>query len=232
MTTKNQREQLTEWYDEEYFRAYPFHARRIKQILRHLPLSEKDHICEFGCGLGHILFAIQPRIDSGLGVDFSSYAIAEANRYRDTARLHNLEFRAQAIEDLPKDSSLCGRFTKVFLMDISEHLYDDTLSQFLAAARHVLTPGGRLYIHTPNAGYYLEIMKTHNFILKQFPSHIAVRDRAAYDALLLRSGFRIVNVTVLPHYNRLLGILDRLLMKLPLLGQLFEARLLIEAVAD
>lgn len=61
------------------------------------------------------------------------------------------------------------------MMDISEHFYDDTLRLFFAAARHVLAPGGELCIHTPNVGYYLERLKSRNIILKQFPSHIAVR---------------------------------------------------------
>jgi cyclopropane fatty-acyl-phospholipid synthase-like methyltransferase len=229
MAIEEQREQLAEWYDEKYFRNYPHHVLRISQILRHLSFSKSDRVCELGCGLGHVLFAIQPEIAHGLGVDFSPHATAEAIRQRDAAGMHNLEFRAQAVEDLVKDASLGGRFTKVLLMDISEHLYDDTLRQFLATARHLLAPGGRLYIHTPNAAYYLEIMKAHNFILKQFPSHIAVRSRGAYEKLLQDCEFRTLRVVPLPHYNRLLGTIDRFLMNLPLLGHLFEARLLIEA---
>lgn len=227
-----QRERLTEWYDENYFRAYPLHARRIAQILRYLPLSPSDRVCEFGCGLGHILFAIQPRIAYGLGIDFSEFAIHDAEHRREAQHLDNLKFRTAAIENLTQDADLRGRFTTVLMMDISEHLYDDTLENFLTAAHYVLSPGGRLYVHTPNAGYYLEKMKARNLILKQFPSHIAVRGRAEYLPLLERNGFHVARILALPHYNRVLGLLDRFLMTLPLAGRLFEARLLIEAVKD
>lgn len=229
---KQQREQLTKWYDADYFRAYPMHTRRIAQIVRHLPLSSDDRVCEFGCGLGHILFAIQSRITYGLGIDFSEFAINNAEHNRQTRDLGNLEFRATPIENLPGDASLNGRFTKVLMMDISEHLYDDTLARFLAAAHHVLAPQGRLYIHTPNAAYYLEVMKAHNFVIKQFPSHIAVRNQTAYRRLLEHTGFRVAQVQTLPHYNRALGLLDRFFMWLPLAGRIFQARLLIEAVRD
>lgn len=232
MENHEQRERLSEWYDEHYFRIYPHHTRRIAQILRRLPIAASDRVCEFGCGLGHILFSLAPKIAYGLGIDFSAYAITDAKRRADAEGIRNLEFRAEDIEKLPEDITLEGAFTKVLMMDISEHLYDDTLLQFLKSARHVLVPGGRLYLHTPNAGYYLEIMKARNFILRQFPSHIAVRDAMAYDALLRRAGFRIAKVTLLPHYNRVLGALDRVLMRLPFLGRLFEARLLIEAATD
>jgi cyclopropane fatty-acyl-phospholipid synthase-like methyltransferase len=228
---KQQREQLNEWYGEDYFRTYPLHARRIAQILHYLPLAPDDRVCEFGCGLGHILFAIQSRIAYGLGIDFSKFAINSAERDRKARGLNNLEFRAADIEGLPENVELKNRFTKVLMMDISEHLYDDTMTKFLAAARHVLVPGGRLYIHTPNATYYLEQMKAHNFIIKQFPSHIAVRNQTAYQQLLERSGFRLSHIQTLPHYNRVLGLLDRFLMSWPFAGRLFEARLLIEATS-
>jgi 2-polyprenyl-6-hydroxyphenyl methylase / 3-demethylubiquinone-9 3-methyltransferase len=229
MATPPTREKLEEWYDENYFLDYPRHDRRIRQILRNLSFTPSDRICEFGCGLGHILFAIAPLIGNGIGFDFSEFAIAEAERRCKAAAIDNLAFKAIDIETLVTDELFRGQFDKVLMMDISEHLYDETLMRFLAAAHHVLVPGGELYVHTPNAGYYLERLKSRNIILKQFPSHIAVRGRQAYEAALLSTGFRVEKVTMLPHYNFALGKLDNLMIRLPYIRHLFMSRILIKA---
>ena len=231
MTTPPAREKLEEWYDENYFRVYPRHDRRIRQILRNLSFSPSDKVCEFGCGLGHILFAIAPLIKNGLGLDFSEYAIAEAERRRQTAAIGDISFEAIDIETLASSAAHKGQFDKVLMMDISEHLYDDTLTRFLASAHHVLRAGGELYIHTPNAGYYLEKLKSRNILLKQFPSHIAVRGYRAYEAILLDAGFHVEKTIMLPHYNPVLGKID-MLMKLPYVKHLFMSRILIKARID
>ncbi len=225
------KEQVDEWYDEEYFDKYPRHDRRIRQILDRLSFDASDAVCEFGSGLGHILLAIAGRIGSGVGIDVSEYAVSKSNDAARKAGAANLSFVSIDIEDLAGDETHADRFDKVLMMDISEHLYDDTLKRFLESARAVLKRGGRLILHTPNAGYYLERMKARNFILKQFESHIAVRDFEQHLPLLDAAGFPDVTVEYLPHYNRVLKIVDKLLMHVPLVRRLFRARLLITATA-
>lgn len=122
-------------------------------------------------------------------------------------------------------------FDKVLMMDISEHLYDDTLLEFFQSAAFVLKPGGQLLIHTPNADYFLERMKAHNFIVKQFESHIAVRNTAQHIPLLNRAGFADIQAKYLPHYNRLLGFVDRVMMHAPFIKRYFRARILLVARA-
>lgn len=226
------KEQVKKWYDEEYFDKYPRHDRRIRQILDHLQLKSTESVCEFGCGLGHILIAIAPQIRSGLGIDVSEYAVSKATHDAKSKGIENIEFRSIDIEKLVADVNLANSFDVVLMMDISEHLYDETLQRFFASARAVLKPEGRLIIHTPNAAYYLERMKAHNFILKQFESHIAVRNFAQHLPLLEACNFSRIQTQYLPHYNRALRILDTILMRVPLLNRLFRARLLITAIAQ
>jgi hypothetical protein len=70
-------------------------------------------------------------------------------------------------------------------------------------------------------------MKARNFILKQYPGHIAVRDAQQNIALLEQAGFRDIEISFIPHYN----ILKHLhwLSFLPTVGKYFQARLLIQA---
>jgi len=223
------KEDIENWYDEEYWRRFPVWPRRVRQIFAHIELEASDRVCEFGCGLGHNLFEIRDSIESGLGLDLAKLAVAEAEKTRRRDGIDNLAFEVRNIEALVSQPELRDVFTKVLMLDVSEHLYDDTLRGFLASARHVLVPGGSLWIHTPNAGYYLEIMKAHGILLRQFPSHIAVRNADAYVGELERSGFSVERVLTLPHYRRALGAVDRPLMRVPWIGRLFRSRLLIEA---
>lgn len=225
------KEKVNTWYDEDYFDSYPRHDRRIQQILDRLQLKSTDSVCEFGCGLGHILIAIAPRISSGLGIDVSEYAVSRAEDDAKSAGFENITFKSIDIEKLVYDQDLAKSFDVVLMMDISEHLYDETLLRFFASARAVLKPEGRLIIHTPNAGYYLERMKARNFILKQFESHIAVRNFEQHLPFLEANHFSDIETQYLPHYNRVLKIIDTILMHVPLLGKLFRARLLIAANA-
>jgi hypothetical protein len=71
-------------------------------------------------------------------------------------------------------------------------------------------------------------MKDKNFLLKQFPEHIAVRSMQGNTRLLLEAEFTIRDAQRLPHYNWL-SVLHPL-SRLPGLGKYFGARLFIEAV--
>lgn len=223
------KEQLEQWYDQDYFDQYPKHDRRIKQILSHISFDSSDVVCEFGCGLGHILIAISGQVQHGTGIDVSEYATSRATTAAERSGIKNLDFKSIDIKSLADASEYSKHFDKVLMMDISEHLYDNTLLEFLQSAKSVLKPGGQLVLHTPNADYYLEQMKARNFILKQFESHIAVRNYSQHLPILGKAGFSIEQVRYLPHYNRVLNLLDRVFMHLPYIKRFFQARILITA---
>jgi hypothetical protein len=66
-------------------------------------------------------------------------------------------------------------------------------------------------------------------LVPPFPEHIAVRNGEQTAAILVRAGFAPESITVqtVPHYNVLKWFHP--LSKLPLIGQLFSARLWLEA---
>ena len=119
-----------------------------------------------------------------------------------------------------------SRFDYVLLLDVTEHVDDDLTLEILVAAKHLLKPGGKLIIHTPNLTYWLEQLKDRG-VIQQLEGHVAVRNEAQYLELLSEAGFDAPVVTGLPHYRQPMRVVDTLLMRLPFLGRLFRSRLFI-----
>lgn len=220
---------MTDLYDSDYFDRLPRESRRIENIIRELDLDKSDRVCEFGCGTGDVIFAISNLVDYCLGIDFSADAIKMADDARKERQKSCVEFACGDITTICTMEKYHRKFTKVLMMDVTEHIDDGVFSEFLRAAKKILKKQGVIYIHTPNKDSILEIMKDNNFILKQLPGHIAVRNARQYQHILNKEGIQVTSVKYLPHYNKLVGLIDRLFMNLPGLGRYFRSRLLIKS---
>lgn len=170
---------------------------------------------------------IAPRVKSYTGVDFSAPFIKAAIEMRDRIAIRNAEFVCSDIKEFC--SQRPNAFDAGFAMDFSEHVGDSEWTQILENIRKSLKPGGMLYVHTPNAEFFLEIMKKSNMVLRQFPEHIAVRTPEQNSAILGAAGFQVMSIRFLPHYNALKAIHP--LSFLPVIGRYFRARLFIKAKA-
>ena len=91
------------------------------------------------------------------------------------------------------------RFDAAFALDFSEHVYDDQFLRIFRAIRGSLKPGAALYVHTPNAEYFMERLKARG-ILTQVEGHVGVRDAARHEVLFRECGFTDVRVAYLAHY--------------------------------
>ena len=93
----------------------------------------------------------------------------------------------------------------------------------------MLVRGGRLGLYTPDRAHYVERLKAHEVILRQFPQHIAVRRADAYRRLLVDAGFRIsldtYSVSPFPGVRWI----EAALAPLPLVGETFRYRILLQA---
>lgn len=210
-------------YAERFDRMHG--RRRLAQLLPLMRLGPDDELVDFGCGNGLLALEVHGRVRSYTGVDFSQPFIDLAVARTAHLGATNLRFECASIEDFC--ASHLRRFDVGSAFDFSEHVPDHEWLPLLAAVRSSLKAGGRLYLHTPNADFMLERMKRRNFILRQSPEHVAVRDMGENIRLLRESGFTIANARFVRHYN-LLRFVDPL-RHLPGVGQLFEARIFIEA---
>ena len=224
MLTRDERKAL---HSAEYLRRFEKTkvAQRLERLVDRMDLRPDALLADFGCGNGVILPLIAHRIGQYYGVDFSADFIGAAQQRQAELGITNARFWCGDIQAFCRshqaaiDHALC--------LDLSEHIYDDEWKNILKSIHDCLKPGGTLYLHTPNADFLVERMKARDFILKQFPEHIAVRNARQNLALLREAGFSRLRAHPIAHYNSLRFMHP--LSWLPKVGPLFQARLFIEA---
>jgi cyclopropane fatty-acyl-phospholipid synthase-like methyltransferase len=215
-------EQLLAIYDERYVDVYDPHAvQRMRRLLPLIELSGREVVADFGCGNGVLLELIAPRVREYVGVDFSEPFVRAAEARRAARGIQNGRFVRQDIVTFCAENP--SRFDAAFAIDFSEHLYDDQFVTIFSAIRGALKPGGSLYLHTPNAAYFMERLKASG-VLTQVEGHVGVRDARAHQVLLAQCGFTNVEVHYLAHYLTVASKFH-FLGALPLVGPLFRARL-------
>lgn len=221
--------QLKELHGKEYVESFEKKQSkfRLGRLINSLELESFQDAVDFACGNGMMLPLVSDKVNSYTGVDFSEEFIKSANKNKEILGITNAKF---VCEDISKFCSLNkASFDIAFAMDFSEHVYDEEWLKILDAIKSSLKIGGSLYLHTPNADFFLEKMKSKNFLVKQFPEHIAVRSARENCDLLETAGYRIKRCKLIEHYN-ILRLLHPLSF-IPIIGKWFRARIFIEAIA-
>jgi 2-polyprenyl-6-hydroxyphenyl methylase / 3-demethylubiquinone-9 3-methyltransferase len=218
--------ELKELHGEEYVERYKRKSPlRLEKLIKYMTLHNAFSVADFACGNGMLMGLIAPKVKSYIGIDFSEPFIKAANEKKEQLSIKNAEF---VCSDINKFCQCHQKtFDVGFAMDFSEHVNDEEWAQILGSIRKSLKPNGKLYLHTPNAEFFVEMIRSTNFILKQFPEHIAVRTPEHNVSILSAAGFKIVHVRLIPHYNILRAIHP--LSHIPVFGKYLKARIFIEA---
>jgi 2-polyprenyl-6-hydroxyphenyl methylase / 3-demethylubiquinone-9 3-methyltransferase len=225
-------------YDPAYYEGlHPHHwfknpgrkyLERDRDVLRVVAPRPDDLVVELGSARGDVSFLLARHCREVVGVDAAPEAIAMAEAERLRRGLPNVRWLEADVAAMPEIAD--GSVDAVAAIDLVEHVDDPTLRAMLAECRRILGPGGRLGIYTPDRLHYVERMKAHDFVLRQFPQHIAVRPAEAYRRLLSEAGFSLAldswSVSPFPAVRHL----ERLLSPLPLVGRTFRYRILMRAV--
>jgi ubiquinone/menaquinone biosynthesis C-methylase UbiE len=226
-------------YDEAYYRGlHPHHwfknpprkyEERDRDVLRVVAPRPGDVVLELGSARGDVTFLLSRHAREVVGVDAAPEAIALAEAARAELEIPNVRWleadvaRLEGVADRSVDA--------VAAIDLVEHVDDATLAAMLRECRRVLVPGGRLGIYTPDRAHYVERMKAHDFVLKQFPQHIAVRRAGEYRRFLDEAGFAIDLLAWSVSPFPVVRWVERALAPLPLLGPTFRYRILIRALS-
>jgi 2-polyprenyl-6-hydroxyphenyl methylase / 3-demethylubiquinone-9 3-methyltransferase len=223
---KSQKE-LKQLYGEDYVKSFEYQKPfRLAQLIKFIQLDNTLSVADFACGNGILMELIAPRVRSYVGIDFSEVFINAANEKKEKLAIDNAKFECSDIVEFCQQHP--DTFDVGFAMDFSEHVYDDEWIKILSSIRSSIKPGGKFYLHTPNAEFFLEKMKSKNFIVEQFPEHIAVRTSEQNVFMLREAGFKTVYTRFVPHYNKILRVVHPLSF-VPVIGKYFKARIFIEA---
>jgi len=219
---------LKELYGEEYVNKYKRNpSLRLEKLIKFIHLDSNYQVADFACGNGMLMPLVAPKVASYIGVDFSGKFIEDANKTKSILKAENAEFICSEIDEF------CANHIEIFdcafTMDFSEHVPDDQWLEILSNINKSLKKGGSLYLHTVNRNFFIEILKERSIILSQLPEHIAVRTPEENVRLLVKSGYNIKNVLLLPHYDNYLKFIH-IFSNIPIFGKYLKARIFIEAV--
>jgi len=167
-------EELREMHGDEYVMSLKhLSPMRLERLMKYMTLDSTFSVADFACGNGMLMEFIAPKVKSYIGIDFSEPFIKAANEKKELLSIKNAEFVCSDINEFCRYHQ--NTFDVGFALDFSEHVYDKEWAQMLRSIRRSIKPKGKLYLHTPNAEFFLEKMKSKNFIFKQYPQHIGVQ---------------------------------------------------------
>ncbi len=233
----------SELYPDEYFeglhRVTGFAAperkwrERDRDILslalaRSAPPPAQRVVLDLGSARGDVCFLLAPRVREAIGIDASRRALEIAEHERIRRGLGNIRFVLGDVAELGPIAD--GSVDVAGAFDLLEHVDDATVRQMLSALRRVLRRGGFFVAYTPNREHYVERMKAHDFLLKQFPEHIAVRRPAQIRRLLEEEGWRVLELSYATAPFPGVRWVEKILAPLPGIGRLFRYRILVTAV--
>lgn len=162
-----------------------------------------------------------------LGVDFDPEAVRISSSMRDK-HFPELEDRCQFECGDLTSMKFETPFNKVIMPDFSEHIPDRVFSAILQNLKDQLEQPA-LYIYTPNRSHIFEILKHQNMVLKNSEGHINVKTRKQLADFLIENGWKIEKnswrISAIPLFK----YLESLLGFFPIIGPLFQRRIVIVA---
>lgn len=207
-------------YDADYADLYlqEDYGGRLKRCIERMNLKPNENLLDIGCGNGMLARLAHDKVCRYLGYDISVDMIRQASKFPNVTYVGHIDLVLET-----------GAYHAIALFDLVEHAAYSDMVALLRDLRKVCRRGTRLYIHTPNADYFMEKLKAWG-ILPQIAGHIAVRDARQLRVILESNGFSVKKIEYLSHYNPLLKWAHAL-SYLPFIGKYFKARLWIEAWA-
>lgn len=199
-------------YDDSYYSYQDFDIapawhRYVKWLIGYNPgitgdptFDSPGRILDIGCGSGQFLYRMQQRGWQTAGVELSARAAEIGNSK------HRLNIQAGTLVDAKLPDAA---FNYIRLNHSFEHLLDprETLTQI----RHLLSPGGLLFIGVPNIdGLQARWFGRYWWNLGP-PVHPFNYSRPTLERLLVEQGFEIVSFQTNSNFAGILGSLQMML---------------------
>jgi ubiquinone/menaquinone biosynthesis C-methylase UbiE len=173
----------------EAYLASAAHAQGedLANVVAFLDPRPDDAVLDLGCGVGHTLRRIAPRVRLAIGADATPGMLEGARTLMTREGIANVTLVVTAAESLPfLDASFDGVTCR-----LAAHHFADVERAFSEVAR-VLKPGGRFVLADNYAPDDPALDRWINELeLLRDPSHVREHTVAQWRALLERAGFRL-----------------------------------------
>jgi cyclopropane fatty-acyl-phospholipid synthase-like methyltransferase len=127
-------------------------SRRLSQAFELAKVTAGMRILDVGCGRGEVLLHCARLGSDAYGIDYAQAAVRLSRQLADGhATEGKISVCRSDAKHLPFSS---GFFDRVLMFDLVEHLYPWELHQALLEVHRVLTPKGRLIVHTAPTRWY------------------------------------------------------------------------------
>jgi len=138
--------------------------RELQLVLDHLKIEREDRVLEIGCGNGLGSIIASKIAKEVVGIDISAPVI---KLLKDNYERHNLKFVCiDATRECPR--SMREYFSKVFCIDVMEHIEREKRDKLLMFASNSLMCGGRLVFTFPmnnlNHGHLITEKDVYEFV--------------------------------------------------------------------
>lgn len=119
---------------------------RYRRNIELLELQPNHRFLDIGCGRGELVLYHARRGGSATGIDFSTDAIELAR-----GKARELGVTCELIVGSFSSLSKSHTYDRILASEFIEHISADEGREFFKLTRHLLSPGGRLLVHThPN----------------------------------------------------------------------------------
>lgn len=105
-------------------------------------------VLDLGTGSGNFELEFAQRVKKIVGVDYNDEALGFLNKQLIKQRINNVELILSDIREVPE--KLHGAYDAIVIIDTIEHIPIEDARNAIKKLKHLLVPGGRIYVITPN----------------------------------------------------------------------------------
>ena len=180
--------ELTRLYDQYSYREHGLHAvspfilARLRELLAPLLRPGRNRLLDVGFGAGALLMAAAELGFEAQGIETSPLAVEQA-------RARGFRVEQADFLQMPWEAD---SFDVVCMVELLEHVPDPIA--FLRKARRVLSPGGRLFLTTPNgAGLSARVLHEQWSVVAP-PEHLQLFSARSIGRALQAAGFERLRI--------------------------------------
>lgn len=167
-----------------------WHYTKQSAITRYLPPAQDDAVLDVGCGSGVITSFLGSFGATVVGFDGNPDAIAFAT---ETFSRPNVRFQLGLVDE---NLAIDQRVDKIYCLEVIEHIYRHQGETMLRTFHRLLSPGGQVFLTTPNYRSLWPLIEWVMDLLRLSPplkdhQHVQKYHKGTLEQVCYEAGFEI-----------------------------------------